>query len=52
MMLRQWLIGGTLVAALAIGTWNDRVPETPRVTIQGYEVLAVDFHVHPHPLAA
>jgi len=52
MMLRQWLIGGALVAALAIGTWNDRVPETPRVTIQGYEVLAVDFHVHPHPLAA
>jgi len=47
-----WVIGGAFVGALALGTWNDRVPDTPRVTIQGYEVLAVDFHVHPHPLAA
>ena len=47
-----WIIGGALVGALALGTWHDRVPETPRITIQGYDVLAVDFHVHPHPLAA
>jgi len=52
MTLRHWLIGGAFVTALLVGTWNDGVPETPRVTIQGYEVMAVDFHVHPHPLAA
>ena len=50
--MTRLLIWGALAAALAVGTWNDRVPETPRITIQGYEVLAVDFHVHPHPLAA
>src|SRR5262245_53184915 len=50
--LSNFVIGTALVIALGIGTWNDRVPAMPRVTLGGYEVLATDFHVHPHPLAA
>ena len=52
MSVRLLVIGAMLTAALAAGTWHDRRRETPRVVLNGYQVLAVDFHVHTHPLSS
>jgi PHP-associated len=48
---RHFVIGGALIAALAAGTTRDRAPSASRVMLNGYHVLAVDFHVHTHPLS-
>jgi hypothetical protein len=52
MTVRLAIIGAILTAALAAGTWRDRRPAIPHVVLSGYEVLAVDFHVHTHPLSS
>jgi predicted metal-dependent phosphoesterase TrpH len=52
MSVRLAVIGGILTAALAAGTWRDRRPAIPLVVLNGYQVLAVDFHVHTHPLSS
>jgi hypothetical protein len=38
--------GGLLAAGLALGTVTDRVPSRQRITVEGYDVLSGDFHVH------
>ena len=35
-----------VITGLVVGTFKDRVPDTPVVRRGGYDVLAVDFHVH------
>ena len=45
----SWLL---LVLAIAAGTIDDEPYTRPPVTLGGYRVLAVDFHVHPFPLSA
>jgi predicted metal-dependent phosphoesterase TrpH len=35
-----------LAAGLGLGTVTDQVPSRQRVTVDGYEVLSGDFHVH------
>lgn len=52
MSVRLLVIGAVLTAALAAGTRRDRRPHTPDVVLNGYQVLAVDFHVHTHPLSS
>jgi hypothetical protein len=53
MIVRLLLIGGMLTAALVAGTRRDRPPPRgPAVILDGYQVLAVDFHVHTHPLSS
>jgi hypothetical protein len=47
---RLLLIGGALAAALVAGTIRDWAPAPSPVVLNGYHVLAVDFHVHTHPL--
>jgi len=41
-----------LALAIAVGTIDDAPYTRPSVTLGGYRVLAVDFHVHPFPLSA
>jgi hypothetical protein len=40
-----------LLAATAAGTISDQSPERRPLTIEGYRVLAGDFHVHTFPLS-
>ena len=51
MSARLLLIGGALAASLVAGTVRDRAAAASRVTLNGYHVLATDFHVHTHPLS-
>jgi len=52
MTTRAAAIGGLLVISLLAGTWRDRAPAQEPVMLGGYHVLAVDFHVHTHPLSS
>lgn len=41
-----------LLIAAASGTLSDVPPDRPPVWMNGYRVIAADFHVHTHPLSA
>jgi hypothetical protein len=44
--------GALLCVAIAAGTVSDRASIDPPLTIDGYRVLAADFHVHPAIVSA
>jgi hypothetical protein len=47
----RWL-GAVLIAlSLIAGTCSDTVRRNPPMTLGGYQVLSVDFHVHSFPLS-
>jgi hypothetical protein len=51
MRLAGWISGCLLVAAFAVGSFEDRVPKSVPITMGGDRVLAGDFHVHSFPLS-
>ncbi len=51
MTRRQVGVGALIAISIVVGSWKNRAPAVQEVSIGGYEVLAADFHVHPHPLS-
>ncbi|MGO9123538.1 MAG: PHP domain-containing protein [Terriglobales bacterium] len=47
----RWLAAGLIAVSLLAGTVSDTVRKNPSLMLDGYHVLAVDFHVHPFPLS-
>jgi predicted metal-dependent phosphoesterase TrpH len=52
MRSRHILPVGCLLAALTLGTLSDTLPQKPQIFLGGYQVLAVDLHVHTIPFSA
>ena len=45
-MTRGLWIFVAVLASIATGTFADRLPERPTLTVGGYQVLTADFHLH------